>query len=55
MGITINNKEFASSLLALLFICAESGTDSCDIKVTTNKGTINCHIEFSVVEDHENI
>lgn len=48
---TINNKEFASYLLALAVMCANEETDNCDISLTTSKGKINCHIEFSEVEE----
>lgn len=51
MGMTINNKELASDLLALAVMCANEGTDNCDITLTTSKGKINCHIEFEGVED----
>ena len=51
MGMTINNKELASDLLALAVMCANEGTDNCDIAVTTTIGEINCHIEFERVED----
>lgn len=51
MGMTINNKELASDLIALVVMCANEGTDNCDIEVTTTIGTINCHIEFERIED----
>ena len=51
MAITIKNEEFASDLIALAIMCANEGTDNCDVQLTTNKGKINCHIEFSEVED----
>ena len=51
MGMTINNKELASDLLALAVMCANEGTDNCDIALTTTKGKINCHIEFEGAED----
>ena len=51
---TINNKELAVDLLALATMCANEGTDNCDITLTTTKGKINCHIEFSEVEDGDN-
>ena len=51
MGMTINNKEFASDLIALAIMCAENDTDNCDLELTTKMGVINCHIEFSGVED----
>jgi hypothetical protein len=51
MALTINNKELASNLIALAIMCAGEGTDNCDIQLTTSKGKINCHIEFSEVED----
>lgn len=47
----INDKELASGLTALAIMCACEGTDECDITITTTKGNINCHIEFSVEED----
>lgn len=50
---TINNKEFASYLLALAVMCASEETDNCDISLTTSKGKINCHIEFSEVEEYD--
>lgn len=54
MGMIINNQEFASNLIALAIMCANEGTDNCDITLTTTKGKINCHIEFKGVED-ENV
>lgn len=51
MGMTINNKELATDLLTLAVMCVNEGTDNCDITLTTNKGKINCHIEFSEVKD----
>lgn len=51
MGMTINNKELATDLITLAVMCAHEGTDNCDITLTTTKGKINCHIEFSEVED----
>ena len=51
---TINNKELANYLLALAVMCANEETDNCDITITTSKGKINCHIEFSEIEDGEN-
>ena len=51
MAITINNKELATGLITLAVMCANEGTDSCDITLTTSKGKINCHIEFEGVED----
>jgi hypothetical protein len=51
MGMTINNKELASDLLALAVMCANEGTDNCDIALTTTKGKINCHIEFEGVDN----
>lgn len=48
---TINNKEFASYLLALALMCANEKTDNCDIILTTSKGKIKGHIEFSEVEE----
>lgn len=49
----INDKELASGLTALAIMCASEGTDGCDITITTTKGSINCHIEFSVEGDLE--
>lgn len=54
MGMTIHNKEFASNFIALAIMCAENDTDNCDLELTTGMGVINCHIEFSEVED-ENV
>ena len=51
MEMTINNKELATDLITLAVMCASEGTDNCDITLTTTKGKINCHIEFSEVED----
>ena len=51
MGMTINNKELATDLIALAIMCANEGTDNCDIALTTTKGKINCHIEFSEVSE----
>ena len=53
MGITINNKELATDLITLAVMCANEGTDNCDIILTTTKGKINCHIEFSRVVEYE--
>lgn len=56
MRVTINNKELATYLITLAIMCANEGTDNCDIILTTSKGKINCNIEFSdaeVVEDDE--
>lgn len=52
--ITINNKELATYLLTLAVMCADEGTDNCDIELTTSDGNINCHIEFSEVEEDGN-
>ncbi len=49
MGV-IYNKELATCLITLAIMCADEGTDNCDIELTTSKGNINCHIEFSEVE-----
>lgn len=51
MGMTIDNKELATDLITLAVMCANEGTDNCDITLTTSKGKINCHIEFTGVED----
>lgn len=51
MIMTINNKEFASNLIAIAIMCAENDTDNCDLELTTGMGVINCHIEFNGVED----
>ena len=51
MEVTINNKELATDLLTLAVMCANEGTDCCDITLTTSKGKINCHIEFEEVDD----
>lgn len=51
MEMMINNKELATDLLTLAVMCANEGTDNCDITLTTSKGKITCHIEFSEVED----
>jgi hypothetical protein len=48
---TINDQELATNLVALAFMCANSGTDNCDLILTTSMGKINCHINFSKVED----
>ena len=48
---TINNREFATYLITLAVMCANEETDNCDIILTTSKGKINCHIEFSDVEN----
>ena len=51
---TIKNKVLATDLLTLATMCANEGTDTCDITLTTSRGKINCHIEFSeVVEDSQ--
>ena len=54
MGMTIDNKELATDLITLAVMCANEETDNCDITLTTTKGKINCHIEFSEVEDGTN-
>lgn len=51
MGMTIDNKELATDLITLAVMCASEGTDNCDITLTTSKGNINCHIEFSGVDE----
>lgn len=51
MEMTIDNKELATHLLVLAIMCGSEGTDNCDITLTTIKGKINCHIEFSGGED----
>lgn len=51
MGMLIDNKELATDLITLAVMCANEGTDNCDITLTTSKGKINCHIEFEGVED----
>lgn len=53
MGMTINNKELATDLITLAVMCANEGTDNCDITLTTTKGKINCHIEFEFSEVNE--
>lgn len=53
MAITINNKELANNLLTLAIMCTKEGTDNCDIILTTSKGKINCHVEFSDIKDEE--
>ena len=50
---TINNKELATNLITLAVMCANEGSDNCDITLTTTKGKINCHIEFENVEQEE--
>lgn len=49
MGMLIDNKELATDLITLAIMCAREGTDNCDITLTTTKGKINVHIEFSEV------
>ena len=51
MEMSINNKELAADLITLAVMCANEGSDNCDIALTTSKGKINCHIEFEGVED----
>lgn len=53
MGMSIKNKELATDLITLAIICASEGTDNCDIALTTTKGNINCHIEFSDAEEQQ--
>lgn len=53
MEATINNKELATDILALAVMCANEGSDNCDITLTTSKGKIRCHIEFEGVEDEK--
>ena len=50
---TINNKELVTNLLALSIMCANEETDNCDIILSTSRGKINCHIEFSEIESEE--
>ena len=50
MKTTINSQELANNLVALAFMCANTGTDNCDLILTTSMGKINCHIEFSRTE-----
>ncbi len=47
----IKNKELATDLVTLAIMCAKEETDNCDIILTTSFGKINCHIEFSEVEN----
>lgn len=49
----INNKELSNILITLAVMCANEGTDNCDITLITNKGNMNCHIEFSEVMNYE--
>ena len=51
MGMSIDNKELATGLIALAIMCANEGTDNCELTLTTSKGKINCHIEFSEGEN----
>lgn len=51
MKITINSRELANNLVALAFMCANTGTDNCDLILTTSMGKISCHIEFSRADD----
>ena len=51
MGMSIDNKELATGLIALAIMCANEGTDNCELTLTTSKGKINCHIEFSEAEN----
>lgn len=51
MEMTINDKELATGLIALAIMCANEGTDNCDLTLTASKGKINCHIEFSEAEN----
>lgn len=46
----IDNKELATNLITLAHMCIANDTDNCDIKLTTNMGKMNCHIEFSADE-----
>ena len=50
---TTKNKVLATDLLTLATMCANEGTDTCDITLTTSRGKIKCHIEFSDVEDSQ--
>ena len=50
---TIINDEFSANLLALATMCAKEETDTCDVVVTTSRGKVNCHIEFSVIKSQE--
>jgi hypothetical protein len=43
----------ATYLIALAIMCANEGTDNCDIALNAIKGNINCHIEFNTVCKNE--
>lgn len=47
----INNPDFASYLAALAVMCANNGTDNCEITINTNKGAFKCEITFSPVNE----
>ena len=55
MEMTINNEELAVNLTALCLLCLGQGTDNCDIVISNTKGKFNCHIEFSEVEDGNDV
>lgn len=47
----INNRDFANYLAALAVMCANNGTDNCEITINTNKGAFKCEITFSPVNE----
>lgn len=44
---TFHDSELAKSLLSIAAICAENGSDSCDLSFNSFK----CHIKFLAVEE----
>ena len=47
----INNPDFANYLATLAIICANNGTDNCEITINTSKGPFKCNITFSPVDE----
>lgn len=47
----INNPDLANGLAALAIICANNGTDNCEMIINTNKGKFKCNILFENVEE----
>ena len=50
---TINDHNLATALFTLALMCTEEGTDNCDLTLTSLKGTLHCHIEFTGELDYE--
>jgi len=45
--------RYAIDLLTLFEFCHERGTSDCCFRIHTNKGALNCHVEFDLEELEE--